>query len=289
MKAIRKAIDKVGYALSALSPELASKYWYYYCFRKPLDLKNPKTLNEKLMWLKLNTYRNNPLVTQCADKLLVREYVEQAGCPELLNTLCGAYDSADQIDWEALPQSFVLKCNHACGYNILCPDKSKLDIPATKALLDQWMNTDFWRVLAEVQYQGIPKKIVCEEFLGDGGQLLDYKIYCFHGKAEYILVCSEREAGKPKFYFFDRNWQLCRITRDGKQAPEGFTVEKPEKLEEMLRYAERLSQPFPFVRMDFYYVDNRVVFGEMTFVPSAALDATRLPETDLMFGQMLRL
>lgn len=286
---IKKIVDSVGYALSGVSPKLASHLWYFYCFRKPLNLRSPKTLNEKLMWLKLNTYRNDPLVTQCADKYRVREYIEQVGCPELLNTLYGAWDSAEQIDWDSLPDAFVLKCNHGCGYNILCAEKSKLDIPGTRQLLDQWMHTDFWRVLAEVQYQNIPKKIICEAFLGDGNPLLDYKIYCFHGKAEYILVCTEREFGTPKFYFFNRAWELCPITRDGKKAGGDFTVERPSRLEEMLEYAERLSAPFPFVRVDFYYVEGRIVFGELTFIPSGALDATRLPETDVMFGEMLEL
>lgn len=289
MKLIKKTIDRLGYFLSYLSPEIASKYWYYYCFRKPLDLRHPITLNEKLMWLKLNTYRNNPLVTKCADKYLVREYVEQAGCETLLNQLLGVYDSVEQIKWNELPESFVLKCNHACGYNILCPDKAKLNIDAAKKQLTQWINKDFWRIFAEVQYKDIPKKIICEKFLGEGNELLDYKVYCFHGKAEYILVCTERESGTPKFFFMDKEWNLCPITRDGKQAPADFLVEKPIMLKEMLNYAERLSAPFPFVRVDFYYVENKIIFGELTFVPSAALDGGRLPETDLMFGQMLNI
>lgn len=247
------------------------------------------TLNEKLMWLKLNTYRHAPLVTQGADKYRVREYLVQQGCGNLLNELFGVWDCAEDIDWDRLPNSFVLKCNHGCGYNILCPDKSKLSIDDVKKQLDKWMHTDFWRSLAEVQYQDIPKKIICEAFLGDGTSLFDYKIYCFHGKATHILVCTQRESGEPKFYFFDRDWKLCPITRDGKLADGDLDLEKPAQLEEMLCYAERLAKPFPFVRVDFYYTDGRIVFGELTFIPSGALDTARLPETDLMFGKMLRL
>lgn len=285
----RKLVYGIGRMLCGISPTLASRYWYYFNFRKPLDLKNPVTLNEKLMWLKLNTYRNNPLVSKCSDKYAVREYILERDCGELLNELYGVWDSVEEIDWEALPESFVLKCNHGCGYNILCPDKKKMDIAATKALLDKWMHTDFWRKLAEVQYRTITPKIVCEAFLGRGGQLYDYKFYCFHGKAEYVLVCTEREQGKPRFYFFDRDWKLCPITRDGKAAEEDFHLEKPEHLEEMFQYAERLAEPFPFVRVDLYYVDGKIYFGELTFVPSGALDTSRLPETDLLFGSMLHL
>ena len=286
---LEKMIHWVGKVLSYISPTLASKYWYYQCFDRKLDLNNPVTLNEKLMWLKLNTYRNNPLVTQCADKYRVREYVKQAGCPELLNELYGVWDSVDEIPWDTLPDAFVMKCNHGCGYNILCPDKKNLDISDAEEKLDRWMHEAFWRRLSEVQYQHIPKKIICEEFLGSGEDLYDYKIYCFHGKAEYLLVCAGREKGKPKFYFFDRNWNLAPITRDGKNAPADFTIEKPARLEQMLQYAQQLAAPFPFVRVDLYYVKEKIYFGELTFVPSAALDDSRLPETDILFGEMLDL
>ena len=284
----KKLIEFIGRILAMVSPRLASQFWYWGLFKRPLKLKNPVTLNEKLMWLKLESYGNDPLVCQCADKYLVREYIKDAGCEEILNTLIGVWDRVDDIDWTALPESFVLKCNHGCGYNILCPDKSKLDVEATKVLLKRWMKQNFWKKHAETQYRKIPKKIICEAFLGDGAPV-DYKIYCFHGEPSYILACAEREAGKPKFYFFDHDWQLCPITKDGKNADENFAMERPKQLEKMLEYARKLSKPFPFVRADFYYVEDRVVFGELTFTPSGALDTDRLPETDLLFGNMLRL
>ncbi len=286
---IRTAIQWVGRRLAHLSPTLASYYQYFWCFHRPLSLRNPVTLNEKIMWLKLNQYGHDPLVIQCADKYRVREYVQQVGCGEILNDLIGVWDRAEDIPWETLPDAFVLKCNHGCGFNLLCPDKSTLDIPNAQAQLDKWMHTEFWEKLAEIQYRTIPKKIICESFLGDGTELLDYKIYCFHGKAEYLLVCAQREAGTPKFYFFDRNWKMCRLTRDGQQAPHDFTLPRPAQLDEMLQYAERLAAPFPFVRVDLYFVDNQIYFGELTFTPSAALDSSRLPETDRMFGSMLHL
>ena len=284
----KKLIEFVGRILAVVSPKLASQFWYWGLFKRPLKLKNPVTLNEKLMWLKLNVYADDPLVCKCADKYLVREYVKDAGCEEILNTLLGVWDRVEDIDWTALPESFALKCNHGCGYNILCPDKSKLDVDAAKTLLKRWMKQDFWKKLAETQYRRIPKKIICEAFLDDGAPV-DYKIYCFHGEPSYILACAGREAGKPKFYFFDHDWKLCPITKDGKNADPGFTMERPKQLEKMLEYARQLSRPFPFVRADFYCVQDRIVFGELTFTPSGALDTDRLPETDLLFGNMLRL
>lgn len=285
----KKFTDMVGKILATISPTLASHYWYLGRLKRPLRLKKPITLNEKLMWLKLNCYGNDPLVCQCADKYRVREYLKGVGCDTLLNDLYGVWDRVEDIPWDDLPNAFVLKCNHGCGYNILCPDKSKLDIEDAKTLLHKWMREDFWRKRAETQYRNIPRKIICEAFLGDGTPPVDYKIYCFHGKASYILVCTERDTKKPKFYFFDSNWQLKRITKDGLNAPTDFTVEKPALLEQMLSYAEKLSAPFPFVRVDFYYVNDRIVFGELTFTPSAATDNVRLPETDKLFGSMLEL
>lgn len=285
----RKLSERIGRVLTSISPKIASHYWYLGRFKRPLKLRNPVTLNEKLIWLKLNTYKADPLVCQCADKYRVRDYVKDVGCGELLNDIYGAWDRVEDIPWEELPSSFVLKCNHGCGFNILCPDKSELDVANAKNLLRRWMKEDFWRKYGEMQYRNIPKKIICEAFLGTGTSLVDYKIYCFHGKASYILACIERSAGRPKFYFFDHNWRLCPITKDGRKAKEDLGVERPPHLEQMLAYAEKLSAPFPFVRVDFYDVNGRIVFGELTFTPSAGLDTERLPETDVLFGGMLRL
>jgi len=285
----KQLIEFTGRMLARVSPTLASRYWYWGLFKQPLHLKHPVTLNEKLMWLKLNTYRDDPLVTQCADKFRVRAYLEEKNCGPILNDLYGVWDSAEEIDWDSLPDSFVLKCNHGCGYNILCPDKSKLNIEETKALLNRWMREDFWLKHAEIQYRDIPKKIICEAYLGDGAVITDYKVYCFHGEPSHILVCVEREAGNPRFYFFDPEWNLCALTKDGKKAAPGFKVERPSHLTELLEYAKILSEPFPYVRADFYHVKDRIVFGELTFTPAGALDTNRILEADLIFGRLLRL
>lgn len=275
--------------MSRWCPVLASELLFLRRFGRRIDLKNPKTLNEKIMWLKLNTYRDSVLVEQCADKLRVRDYVRQAGCGDILNELYAVWESADQIPWDELPESFVLKCNHGCGYNLLVADKEKLDREAAEHQLNDWMRQDFWRQSAELQYRNIPRRILCERYLNTESALYDYKLYCFNGIAEYVLVCVGRESGRPAFYFFDRNWNFCPITRDGKKASADFTLPRPVGLEKMLECAERLSAPFPFVRVDLYDADGKVVFGELTFTPAAALDTGRLPETDVMFGEMLRL
>ena len=276
------------YLLAPVFPTLVSRILYRAAFHRRLDLKHPQTLNEKTMWLKLNRYADDPLVARCADKLRVRDYVKEKGCGDILNELIAVWDKPEQIDFDALPQAFALKCNFASGFNWICPDKSKLDREACLAQFKRWYRRDFWRFSAELQYRTIPKRIVCEHYLG-GDELVDYKIYCFHGKARYILCCVGREAGHTKFYFFDKDWNFCPITHDGLEAPADFTLPRPRGLEKMLRCAEILSEPFPFVRTDLYEVDGKVYFGELTFTPAAALDTHRLPETDRMFGELLEL
>jgi len=278
--------------LSTVSPLLTTKILYYQAFKRKLDLKNPKTLNEKLQYLKLHDYYENPLVTQCADKYLVRDYVTECGCGEILNELYDVWNSADTIVWNELPEKFVLKCNHGCGYNIVCDNKSQFSEVAVKKQLNNWMKEDFWKLSAETNYRDIPRRIICEKYLQPSfGKLPeDYKVYCFNGKAEYVMVCIGREFGHPKFYYFDRYWNLQRhLTKDGIEAPDNFNPEKPDGIENVFSYAEKLSKPFPFVRADFYLFDGQVYFGELTFTPGACLDNKRLPKTDLMFGEMLYL
>lgn len=278
------------YLLAPVAPVACSKYLFKQAFGRSLDLAHPTTLDEKIMWLKLNRYRNDPLVALCADKWRVREYVEQRGLGAILNELYGAWDDPRNIPWEDLPDSFVLKCNHASGFNILCQDKSMLDVNDATATLQGWMNKDYWRFLAEVQYRTIEKRVIAERYLGDGTPLTDYKLYCFNGEPLYILACVGRgEEKKPAFYFFDPSWNYCGLTRDSFSAPEGFTLPRPENLDAMLSCARTLSEPFPFVRADFYDVDGKLYFGELTFTPAAALDTARLPETDRHFGELLRL
>ena len=283
-------------ALCRISPELFSKLQFRHMLGKRLNLKKPVGLNAKIMWLKFNTYRDNPLITKCSDKFAVRYYITDCGYPEILNELYGVWERVEDIDWDSLPQSFVLKCNHGCGYNWLCPDKNTADPKEAFQKLSRWMSEDYWLQFAEIQYRDIPKRIICEKYLGD--HLIDYKFYCFNGKAKYVLTCVGRDGGQPshmpghadpKFLFFDREWKMCRLTKDSINCPEGFTVPRPDNLEQMWEIAEKLCQPFPFVRVDLYDVGGQVVFGELTFTPSAALDIGRLPSTDNYFGKLLTL
>lgn len=254
-----------------ISPKLNTIIRFRETYGRSPDLENPKTLNEKVLWLKLNRYMNDPLVIKCADKYKVREYVKEAGYEHLLNSLIGVYDAPEEIPWDELPDRFVIKWNFGVGFNVICRDKGKLDIPATVKKLKKWEKEKAWLPYSEMQYKYAPKKLICETFMEDkanGKSLSDYKVYCFHGEPVEILVMNDR-GETLKRELFDINWKRLKNPK-GKLAPLVETP-RPKCLEELLEAARALSAPFPFVRCDFYVVNDRAVFGEMTFTPAAGI------------------
>lgn len=274
--------------MSLTDPEKVSKIRYKNIFGVEPDLENPKTFNEKLMWLKLNKYADDPLVSQCSDKYAAREYVEKCGLGHTLNELLGAWDRAEDIDWSVLPQRFAIKCNHGCGYNLICQDKSKFDTKKATEQLNAWMKDDFWKEYAEVHYRTIPKKIICEKYLEGKGNALpvDFKIYCFNGEPEYIGNFIERDLVTDEILrgYFDLNWNPSPVFK-GEMQPELF--ERPKTLETMLEYARILAKPFPFVRVDFYEVDGKIYFGELTFTPTGCLATYYTDEAQRKLGELL--
>lgn len=276
--------------LSMLSPTIASKRLYKKKFDRKLDLENPQFFNEKLMWLKLNIYSNNSLVTKCADKYRVREYVKECGYGDILNDLLGVWDSVDDIDWEALPNKFALKCNHGAGYNIICDDKRKIDIKDTKYKLKKWMKEDYWKLSAEMHYKYIPKKIICEKYIGSlkGSLPEDYKVFCFNGDPIFIGKYIDRD--KNNFSRFQRglfnfNWEPLNNLVEHNIDMDNFT--KPGTLDQMYAIAKDLCKPFPFVRIDFYESDGKVIFGEFTFTPVACLATYFHEQASKELGKLL--
>ena len=279
------------YLLCGISPKLSVKFWYRIYLKKPLDLEHPKTLDEKIQWMKLYYYKDNPLVYQCADKFRVRDYVKNCGLEHILNDLIATYHSANEINWDVLPQKFVLKWNFSNGGNIICSDKSKIDRKQAIKELNRFQKIKPHLKYAEPQYE-VEKVLLCEKFIEtqNGEAPVDYKFYCFNGEAKYVLCCYGRSIDhRPAFYFFDKDWQLQRFNKMGKEAPEGFTMPKPVGMDDLFHYAEILSKPFPFVRADFYLENGKAYFGELTFTPGGGYDMNRLPETQLKFGQMVNL
>ena len=279
-------------SLTVISPKLNTVVQFRRVKGWKLNLDNPQTLDEKIQKLKLESYATDPLIIQCADKYAVRKYIEDKGCADILVHLLAVYEKVEDIKWDKLPQAFAMKWNFGSGFNIICPDKSKLDIEEATKKMKKWgKNKSCYLTFSEMQYKPMPRRIIVEEYLKPehGVQPEDYKIYCFNGKPKYILLCVGREFGHPKFYFFDENWNLARINRDSKAAPEGFTYPRPACLDKLLESAKTLTKPFKFVRADFYVVNGKVYFGELTFTPEAGMDSSRLIETDRLFGSLLEL
>ncbi len=258
---------------------------------KALDLHAPKTFNEKLQWLKL--YNRVPEYTTFVDKYLVRDYIRERLGEQYLIPLLGAWDSPDEIDFDALPDRFVLKCNHNSGVGMyICRDKSKMDVEAVKTELRRGLAENYYLRTREWPYRDVPRKIICEKFMSDSpdaSDFTDYKFFCFDGVVDCVMVCLERSSGNTKFYFFDKDWNLKRLNLRGKNAPEGFTIEKPECMDEMFRIAAELSRGMPFVRVDLYQSNGQIYFGELTFFPDSGFDANLLPETDEYFGSLIKL
>ncbi|MBQ3182934.1 MAG: glycosyl transferase [Clostridia bacterium] len=267
----RKIREIVFSTATIISPTINTKLRYRYLFGKKLNLKDPRTFNEKLLWLKLKKYNRDPLVIKCADKYLVREYVEDCGCKDILNDLIGAWDSVDEIPWEELPQKFVLKWNFGAGMNIICEDKNKLDRDEVFAKLKKWRKNKCWLSHSEMQYKYMPRKIVCERFLKAEGEssIPDYKVYCFHGVPKAILVMHDRGHGELKTEFFDAGWNLLENT--GKYNAPSEKTPRPGCLNKLLEISGDLSKPFPFVRCDLYVIKDKIYFGELTFTPAGGL------------------
>ena len=275
--------------LFMISPILLAKYKYSTKMKKKLDLKNPKLFDEKLLWLMLNW--KHPLKTRCADKYAMRSFVEECGLVKHLPILYGVYNNAKEIDFDILPASFVLKCTRGCGFNIICFDKKKLDKPDAVKKLNKWLKTDISKRVGEVHYASIEPKIICEEYIGDSFDKTpdDYKLYCFNGSAFCTMVCSGRFMEEnTKFDFYDREWKnKLPFSRSSLLADR--SVPKPKNFTLMIDIADKLSKPFPFVRVDLYSTKNKVYIGELTFTPNGCIDPGLTPEAQVTMGRLIQL
>lgn len=234
---------------------------------KPLDWNNLQTWSEKMQWLKM--YDSTPLKTLLADKFLARQWVAEKIGTEYLIPLFGVWDNFDEIDFDALPNQFVLKCNHGCEFNIICRDKNKFDIEDAREKINAWLATDFGMVCFEPHYSNIKRKIIAEKFMTDGENfdLIDYKFGCFDGKPVYCQYLSNRTVNLELDYF-DLNWKHMDFERaDHLRTAHPEKIQKPKNFELMKKLTSILCKEFIFVRVDFYEVDGRVYFGEMTFTP----------------------
>lgn len=252
-------------------PILLARIRYFARFKKQLNLKNPQTLNEKMLFLSLKT--DTTLWTRCADKYAVRDYVKECGLEDILIPLVGVWDRAKDLDFNALPNEFVLKANHGSGDILVVTDKSKLNIPQVVETFEKDLSQRYGALESGHHYMRIVPRMIAEELIHNDEEtqkisfsLIDYKIWCFNGKCHYIWACANRDEHSTEVMTYDPDWTAhpeYSIFEDGYR--HGELLPKPKNLERMIEVAEKLSAPFPCVRVDLYNVSGKIYFGELTF------------------------
>lgn len=252
-----------------------------------LNLKDPKTFNEKLQWLKLNDIHAE--YTKMVDKVDAKSYVaSQVGSKYIIPTL-GVWDSVDDIDWASLPKQFVVKATNDSGGIVVCKDKSSLDIESAKVKLRGLGGRDYTLTSKEYPYRDVPHRFIAEEYMEDesGYELKDYKIFCFDGEPKFLFVATGRQQNDTRFDFYDTEFNHLPVL-NGHPNADVWPV-KPENFEEMLDVASKLSKGFPHVRVDLYNVNGRIYFGELTFFHWSGMVPFEPREWDETFGSYINL
>ena len=269
-----------------LPDELYIKMRYRIRTRKKLNLENPVLYNEKLQWLKLHDY--NSVYPTIVDKISVRDYISDKVGSEHLIPLLGVWDRPEDINYDKLPAEFVLKCNHDSGSTRIIKEKNIINIREINAYYNKKLNLNYYNKTREWPYKNLEHKIICEKYLNDGSALglRDYKIFCFNGRAEFIRTNYQGKKRTMKSEF-DRDWNLIEDTMNF--IPDGTYVERPEKLEEMIELAEKLSEGFIHLRVDLYYVDNKIFVGELTLYHGSGMNWFRTVSLERKLGEMIDL
>ena len=265
---VLSAKRKVRYYYWIKQPKRLSEKIYFAVFNNKINWENPQNFNEKIHWLKF--YSDTSQWIKLADKYRVREYVIKCGFGHLLNELYAKYDCIDKIDISKLPSSFVLKANNGCGDALIVKDKSKITNEDVKKHFRETTKERYGVLTAEPHYLQIPTCIVAEkllerDFSSVSSSLIDYKFLCFDGEVKSILVCFNRKNSYCDLLSYDADWNLTNNCIP----PSSYEIPKPQSLSLMIEACEVLSKGFPIVRIDFYEVDKKPVFGEMTFTAGA--------------------
>ncbi len=259
----------------------------YYCeVGKCLNLKNPKTFNEKIQWLKL--YDRKPEYISYVDKYEVRKYISETIGDEYLIPLIDVYDNVDDIDWQKLPDQFVLKCTHGSSSNIICRNKAKLNIKSTKKQLKKWMNKSWFWFGREWPYKHIKPRIICEKYMVDESnyELKDYKFFCFSGEPRLLFVATDRPTD-TKFNFYNLDFELINMKQYYQNSNK--LISKPKGFEKMIELSKKLSENLPHVRVDFYDVNGKIYFGELTFYHFSGFKRFEPNYYDELLGEWLLL
>lgn len=261
-------------------------YWSH--FGKWINMNNLVTFNEKLQWLKLN----HKVEKYCfyADKFAVRNHIKDIIGEQYLVPMIGVYDTVDDIEWDMLPDKYVLKCTHSSGSNIICSDKLTLDIENARKKLQGWMKNNLFWYGREWVYKTIKPRIIAEQYLEDSScrELIDYKFMCFNGEPKCLFLCLDRHKDSGlKVDFYDMDWNLMQFERHYKRSDR--QMPKPKCFDEMVMIARILSEGIPFVRVDLYEVNGQVYFGELTFFPGNGMEEFTPESYDELLGSWITL
>lgn len=272
------------------------KFLYKIRTGKKLRLHPPVTFNEKLQWLKIHDH--NPEYSRLADKAEVKKYIAQTIGPEYVIPQLGIWDRAEDIDFDSLPQQFVLKCTHDSGSIVICKDKNNFDKAKAVKVLSKAVKRNFYNSKREWAYKGLKGRIIAEKYMEDHlveGQasdeaLSDYKLFCFNGEPKTVFVVrgGHGDESKTQRRMYDTDWNLLHAGFQGK-APITEPEERPKQLKEMLELAKKLSKGIPFVRVDFYIINEKIYFGEMTFFHMSGCGKFTPDSFDKTLGDMLSL
>ena len=275
-------------------PELLLKLRYRYVFKKRLDLKNPRDLNEKILWAKL--YSDTTRWTELADKRQVRDYVEKIGLGDILVKLYATWYKKEDINWDVLPDKFIIKANNGDGKGTnKIIDKTKFTPPEKEkivSMVDEWLHRKTIGALhAEPQYKNMTPCVVVEEVLPlekGATSLTDYKMWCFNGKCYYTWICNDRSAGGNSAHVmtYDMDWNAHpEFSVFNSDYLRGDIIPKPNNFEKMVEIAEKLSKGFPELRVDLYNIDGKIYFGELTFTSQGGFMDFYTPEFNKMLGE----
>lgn len=292
---IYKVLSKVyNFRYKLMSDEKYAKTKYKKRMGIDLNLENPKTFDEKLWWLKINYH--NPLITICSDKYWVREYLKLLGYEDLIVELYAVYDKFDDIEFEDLPDRFFIKTTHGSGTNIIYDRNKPFDYKKYRKIFKKSLKTNYFDVHREWGYKNIEPKIICEKILVEKGKVspMDYKLFCFNGKVEFVTVtlsCSHEDGSHRDTVeknFYDRNFNYIDV-RFSDDNFDPRLVEKPKNLDKMIEIAERLSKPFPEVRVDMYNIDGKIYFSEMTFYHNGGYNESTPKDFVEKMGDMIKI
>ncbi len=270
-----------------LPQDIYVKINYEYYSGRKLDYNNPVTFNDKIQWLKV--FYHKEILHQLVDKYAVRSFVEERVGFQYLNELYAVYNKPAEVDFDKLPNQFVLKGVHGFHLNLIVKDKATLNLKKTRYLLNKWMYKDHYRNGKEWAYKNVKPRIIAEKYLEEFGKKVvnDYKFFCFNGKPKFIQIDMERGIEDLRCYY-DLNWKKLPFTTEKNMFFED-ELEKPQHLEEMIEVAQKLSDGFPFVRVDLYNINGKVLFGEMTFYPTDGRKKYIPEEYNSIIGDYLEL